>query len=401
MTNNAEEHFNKGIRLSQEQQFADAFQAFSMAIKLDPSRYKTTALDKMEIIEKELGYRPSHHDFSVKKPLKTVQSQKAEDAFEQGIALFKKGKYEEAIGELNTAIELDHDRYKLPASHKIDEMLKSLSASALANSPHQTSSPKPNPWVKFLTANVGNSAVFKMGQYSFPWKKQYDLHSKDVPILRAGIGTIDPQVVFLQEVAQKHLKELFRNRPFHYHHHENKCIAVSKNIFQYLGFITAGPGYMSCIVETKSGEKFTLVNIHTKSPLNDFNFTERANQISGIIDYLLKRHEQGVKLLAAGDFNCDPYHFKDWGRPAITKTQELWKKTFSSPFPGSLKAVKPIENTWSHTWILDHIITNLGYSNCTVLDGDDRIDHDKYHLSKNLQVSFMDHRAVTLKVKIE
>jgi endonuclease/exonuclease/phosphatase family metal-dependent hydrolase len=158
---------------------------------------------------------------------------------------------------------------------------------------------------------------------------------------------------------------------------------------------------MCCRAETNSGKIIFLVNVHTSSPLEDMSFSKRSDQIFEVIDDLILLHNKGEKVLAGGDFNCDPYHFKSWGRPKLKEVQERWESTFSDYSSGSLKAVNPGANTWSHTWTLDHIITNMGFSRCKVLDGEERIDLDKHRVSEKNQISFMDHRAVTLKVKIE
>ncbi len=317
-----------------------------------------------------------------------------------------------------------------------------VAACGAFSAPKKTSKPAGNrKTFSFLTANVGTAELSK-GDL----KREFKISEYDLPVLRENINAVDPDIVFLQEIDSEGLHQ--ENRIF-FKKYDVRCkgefcIALKTEKFDFLGECEMGNGYFACPAhalntkparekcELKDGgyicrstrklenkEVIRLVNVHTVSPLSDKDFKMRRTQICGLIDDIGKMNGAGMKVLASGDFNFDPYRYKSAGyekndnKDDLLKAGVCWANAFGDPDVSKLKIINSDAPTWfvdfkvlfaqKHlAYTLDHIISNLGSGGCKVLkDNKQRLDVALSEKGSSKAKTFMDHRGVLCSFGIE
>jgi hypothetical protein len=261
-----------------------------------------------------------------------------------------------------------------------------------------------------LTANVGNAAPARIMSH-------FKLQDSDTPVLRRNIGTLYPEIVFLQELAVEEQTALIINSEmYHTHYRDGNCTAVRKDFFESLRFVESlfeNDGYTEYIATLRNSKlAMTLINVHTAAPLSDPSFGKRGMQIRSLIEELKVQASHGSKIIVAGDFNFDPDRFESFRHRIIKtdsvteldKTKELWNEVLGQSDKYGLNLVSPDEPTWNLMKIsynIDHVIANITCTECEVLDdGEKRLDFAPDGSVENNSRNFMDHRAITAKFAI-
>lgn len=264
--------------------------------------------------------------------------------------------------------------------------------------------PPPEPITfTLLTANVGNASIRRV-------LEGFRLENEDIPVLKKNISSIDPDIVFLQEVAhQEQVGMLFEPGRYLTHFDNGTCTAVRELLFKTLEHKKGHHqrwGYSGYSAALEDGSAhISLLNVHTTAPLKDSTFKRRGLQIQSIIQKAVFLHRKGMNLIIAGDFNFDPYRFESFRHRIMESddlteldiTKSLWFKTFESSLRKRLKVVTSDSFTWHlvFQFSIDHVISNIECTSAVVLDSEDnRVDIVHNKISRGRREKFMDHRAV-------
>lgn|GEM_PF-1667570 len=290
-------------------------------------------------------------------------------------------------------------------------------------------------YLKFLTANVGNLDVTAGNQCK--------LKDEDVPVLAANIRLLAPDIIFLQEIQANTKDQMSRilgevdefgnvsaQKDYFWDCWADACTAVKRNIFSdfQLEFAIGA----SCpLYNFKSQECYGisaldfaifgasarlanfglevyLINVHTSSPVNDRSFAIRSYQIKSLLDGLEQMADEKISLIAAGDFNFDPYRYGEFLRNSgidetvyLTETKKRWQEVIPEDGSGEFRLISSDEVTQSFPkkvgYTLDHVIVNFGEGSCEVLDG----KGGRARLDKTLSgKGFMDHRGVFCRISL-
>jgi len=264
--------------------------------------------------------------------------------------------------------------------------------------------------ITLLSANVGNAnitGIFRGG---------FGLRDEDVPVIAKNIEMMAPDIVFLQEVTtEAQAGELIDGYKYHMMYEEDTFTAVRKEVFENIELIERGeenPGFMQCIAMPRGRDfaAITLLNVHTLVPIRDRAFRNRARQIRSLVDSLVERSRMSWKVIAAGDFNFDPYRFDSFlhrmlnAETDMQKAREHWEETFSGESDHGLRVLGDDTITWSmrYNYTLDHVISNIEIKEYAVLDKDEnRLDVDHTYELESRNQYFMDHRAVYCRLSVK
>lgn len=290
--------------------------------------------------------------------------------------------------------------------------------------------------VTMLTANVGNATISEGD-----WKRAFKVSEYNLPTLSKNLRTLDPDIVFLQELDRNGMNQEKRifSRKYSVRCSGELCTAVKTDTLQFIGECEKKNGYLICTArsagtapETEKCNfakgKYTctsewrlarreilkLVNVHTDSPADDKDFKKRQTQICALLSELKSIYGDGAgyRFIASGDFNFDPYRYKSRGyersndKDALLKAGVCWGDAFSDPDATGIHLITSDKPTWhiktkllfvskEYEYSLDHIITNVPSRGCKVLDQmANRIDVDPSERKNKSPKTFMDHSAV-------
>lgn len=226
--------------------------------------------------------------------------------------------------------------------------------------------PRPAPLeITLLTANVGNASLWSIMQ-------GFRLRDEDIPVLRENISRLDPDIIYIQEIARdEQAFQLLDRVKYHIHADGDRCTAVKKSAFGNLEFVPASTEDRGCstyYAKLKNRNlALLLCNVHTERPLKDGSFSTRGKQIMDLLSDIRERNEAGDRIIAAGDFNYDPYRFESFLHKMLNadtemqRTQDMWENLFYNSGDTGLKLVSSDDITWKlqYEYTLDHVITNL------------------------------------------